>query len=93
MLMNVMLIKNKCNLIKESTCFKRAGSCIDLILTNSKYSFQYFSSIEIGLSHHHLIFSMMKTKLALEEPERLVLIMIILKKSYHQNLILATRTT
>ena len=30
-------------------------------------------SIETGLSdHHHLVFSMMKTNLALEEPKRLV---------------------
>ena len=40
---------------------------------NPKYSFQYFSSVEAGLSdHHHLIFSIMKTKLDLEEPKRLV---------------------
>ena len=61
------------NLIKENTRCKGAGSCIDSILTNSKYSFQYCSSKETGLSdHHHLIFSMMKTKSALEEPKRLV---------------------
>ena len=43
------------------------------MLTNSKYSFQCFLSIETGLSdHHHLVFSMMKTNLALEEPKRLV---------------------
>ena len=55
--------ENLTNLIRENTCFKGAGSCIDLILTNSKYSCQYSSSIETGLSDHHdLIFSMMKTK-------------------------------
>ena len=64
---------NLTNLIRENTFFKGAGSCIDLILTNSKYSFQYSSSIEIGLSdHHQLIFSMIKTELALEEPKRLL---------------------
>ena len=72
--MNTFLnTENLTSLIKENTCFKGAGSCIDLILTNSKYSFQYSSSIETGLSdHHHLIFSIVKTKLALEEPKRLV---------------------
>ena len=59
--------ENLSNLIEENTCFKGASSCIDLILTNSKYSFQYSSSIEIGFNdHHHLIFSKMKNKLALE---------------------------
>ena len=29
------------NLIKSDTCFKGKGSCIDLILTNRKYSFKY----------------------------------------------------
>ena len=67
--MNTFLnTENLTNLIMENTCFKGADSCIDfidLILRNSKYSFQYSSSVETGLSdHHHLIFSMMKTKLA-----------------------------
>ena len=45
------------NLIKGNTCFKGAGSCVDLILANSKYSFQFSLSIGAGLSdHHHLIF-------------------------------------
>ena len=72
--MNTFLnTENLTNLIKENTGFKGAGSCIDLILTDSKYSFQYSSSKETGLSDHHLlIFSMTKTKLALEEPKRLV---------------------
>ena len=29
------------NLIKTSTCFKGKGSCIDLILTNRKFSFKF----------------------------------------------------
>ena len=65
-------MENLTNLIKENTCFKGARSCIHLILTNSKYSFQYSMSVETGLiDHHHWIFSMMKTKLALEQPKRL----------------------
>ena len=30
---------SKNNLFKENTCFKGASSCIELILTNPKYSF------------------------------------------------------
>ena len=53
------------NLIKNNTCFKGEGSCIDLILTNRKFSFKNSTSFETGLSnHHHLIYSMLKT----EEP-------------------------
>ena len=50
-----------------------AGSCIDLISTNSKYSFQYSLSIETGLTDkRYLIFSMMKIKVTLQEPKKLV---------------------
>ena len=39
--MNTFLnTENLSKLIKENTCFKGAGSSIDLIITNSKYSFQ-----------------------------------------------------
>ena len=44
------------NLIKNDTCFKGEGSCIDLILTNRKFSFKNSTSFETGLSdHNHLI--------------------------------------
>ena len=56
------------NLIKNDTCFKGEGSCIDLILTNRKFSFKNSTSFEIGLSdHHHLIYSMLKTMFDKEE--------------------------
>ena len=49
-------------------CFKGTGSCIDLILTNKKYSFKNTSSYETGLSdHHHLIYSVMGTTFKCEE--------------------------
>ena len=32
------------NLIKANTCFKGKGSCIDLILTNRKFSFKFIST-------------------------------------------------
>ena len=64
--------ENLTNLINENTCFKGAGSCIDVILPNSKYFFQYSSSMETGLSdRHHLITPLMKTKLVLKEPKKL----------------------
>ena len=46
------------NLIKTNICFKGARSCIDLILTNRRYHFQYTRSYETGLSdHHHMIYT------------------------------------
>ena len=52
------------NLIKEKTCWKKkTGTCIDLILTNRKQSFQFSKTIETGLSDHHmLIYTMFKAK-------------------------------
>ena len=58
------------SLIKSNTCFKRKGSCIDLILTNKKYSFKHSNSVEIGMSdHHHLIYTMLKTTFSKAEPK------------------------
>ena len=49
------------------------GSCIDLILTNIKYSFKNTVSYESGLSdHHHLIFLIIKTTFVSEEPKTFV---------------------
>lgn len=48
------------NLIELNTCFKRQGSCIDLILTNRRFSFKQSISDEAGVSHHHhLIYSLL----------------------------------
>ena len=92
--------ENITNLIKENTSFKGVGSFFDLILTIFKYSFQYSTSIVIDLSdHHHLIFSMMKGKLAVEEPKRLLYHNFncfkddYFEKGYHQSSILTTRAT
>ena len=64
--------QNLFNLVKSNTCFKGEGSCIDLILTNRKYSFKNTCSFETGLSdHHHLIYSVMKTTFKSEEPKKL----------------------
>ena len=61
------------NLIKKNKYFKGVSSCIDLILTNREYYFKNTSSYEAEISdHHHLIFSIMKTAYASEEPKKCV---------------------
>ena len=70
-MINFMDSQNFTNVIKNNTCFKGECSCIDLILTNRKYCFKNTSSYETGISdHHHLIFSIMKTIFASEEPSK-----------------------
>ena len=65
--------ENFINLVKGKTCFRGKSSCIDLILTNRRYSFKHTSSTETGLiDHHHLISSMMKTTFEKEESKVLV---------------------
>ena len=60
-------------MIKNNTCFKGEGSCIDLILTNRKFLFKNSTSFETGLSdHHHLIYSMLKIRFHKEEPKTLI---------------------
>ena len=52
------------SIIKDATCFKNPEnpSCIDLILTNSPYSFQNSCVIETGLSDFHkMTVSVLKT--------------------------------
>ena len=50
------------SLIKSNTCFKGKGSCIDLFLTNRKYSFRFSGSFETRISdHHHMIYTMLKS--------------------------------
>ena len=72
-MLSFMNDENFINLVKGNACFKSKGSCIDLILTNRRYSFKHTSSTETGLSdHHHLISSMMKTTFEKEEYKVLV---------------------
>ena len=49
--------------MKQNTCFKGdGGSYIDLLITNSKFSFMKSNSFEIGLSDHHgMIYTILKT--------------------------------
>ena len=61
------------NLTKTKTCFKEENSCIDLILTNQKFSFKNSTSFEAGVSnHHHFIYSMLKTMFHKKEPKTLI---------------------
>uniref|UniRef100_A0A7M5X3F0 Reverse transcriptase domain-containing protein n=1 Tax=Clytia hemisphaerica TaxID=252671 RepID=A0A7M5X3F0_9CNID len=52
------------NVIKTKTCFKsEKGTCIDLILTNSKNLSKNSGTVETGLSDfHRLIYAVLKTK-------------------------------
>ena len=64
---------NYFNLVKNNTCFKGPGSCIDLILTNRKYCFQGTSSFETGFcDHHDLTYSILKTTFEKEEPKQVI---------------------
>ena len=49
--------------LRTNTCFKsETGSCIDLILSNQKYSLQNTGSFDCGLSDcHHLVYTMLKS--------------------------------
>ena len=48
------------------------GSCIDLFLTNRKYSFKCNDSYETGISdHHHMIYTMLKSCFNDTEPKLL----------------------
>ena len=63
------------SLINTPTCFKSVeGSCIDLILTNKKHSFQKTQSFETGVSdHHHMVYTMLKqTFIALPHKKLLI---------------------
>ena len=58
--------------MKQNTWFKgNAGSCIDLLITNSKFSLMKSNSIEIGLiHHHHMMHAILKTKFEKLEPKK-----------------------
>ena len=70
------------NIMKQNTCFKGdGGSCIDLLITNSKFSFMKANSFETGLSdHHHMIYTILKTKFEKFKP----------KKSIYRNMLVTT---
>ena len=59
--------------ISGPTCFKSSdGRCIDLILSNRKYSLQKSQSFETGLSDfHHLIYTMLKSTFTQLPPKKI----------------------
>ena len=61
-------------IMTENASFKDdGGSCIDVLITNSKFSFMKINSFETGLSdHHHMIYTILKTKLKKNEPKKLI---------------------
>ena len=70
------------NLINVDMCFKDKRACIDLILSNRKYSFKNTNTntntfkntntFEPGLSdHHHMIYTMLKSTFEKAEPIKL----------------------
>ena len=62
------------NMIKQNTFFKGDGClCIDLLIINSKFSFMKTNSFETGLSdHHHMIYTILKTKFEKFESKKLI---------------------
>ena len=59
---NFLLSNQLHNHMKEKTCWKSTkGSCIDLFLSNKKYSLMNTGTVETGISDYHsLIYSMLK---------------------------------
>lgn len=69
-----MQLYNLTNLVKEPTCFKNPDkpTCIDLILTNFPRSFQYTTTIEIGLSDFHKMTVMVLKTLFKKTPPKII---------------------
>ena len=58
-------------MIKQNTCFKDDGGLsIDLLITNSKFSFVRINSLKTGLSDYHMIHAILKTKFEKFEPKK-----------------------
>ena len=62
------------NMMKQNTCFKGDGGlCMDLVIANSKCSFMKTNSLETGLGdHHHMIYTILKTKFEKLKPKKLI---------------------
>ena len=57
-------------MMKQNTCSKGdEGLCIDLLITNSKFSFLETNSFETDLSDHS-IYTILKTKFEKFEPKK-----------------------
>ena len=62
------------NMMKQNTCLKgNKCSYIDLLITNSKFSFMKTRSFETSLSdYNHMIYTILKTKFEKPEPKKLI---------------------
>ena len=61
-------------LVKDKTCFKsiKRPTCIDLFLTNCRYSFQHTKAISAGISDHHkMIITVTKTTFLKAKPREI----------------------
>ena len=61
-------------MIKQNKYFKvDEGLCIDLLITNSKFSFIKKNFFKTGLSdHHHMTYTILKTAFEKFEPKKLI---------------------
>ena len=59
-------------MMKQNACFKGdGGSYIDLLITNSKFSFMKTNSFETGLSDdHHIIYTTLEIKFENFKPKK-----------------------
>lgn len=69
--LNAQVLHNHVNF---KTCWKsKEGRCIDLILSNQKFSLQHTGNIDTGLSdHHQLIHTMLKSTYIRQPPKNIV---------------------
>ena len=69
---NFMKTHGLYNHMKTKTCWKSSnGSCIDLILSNKKFSFKNTGAVETHLSDHHLlIYTVLKVNFTKLSPKR-----------------------
>ena len=68
---NFLSSNNLSDLIKKNICFKGTGSCIDLVLTSTKYSFKHTESYKTGISdHYHMINAMLKSCFKINNQKR-----------------------
>ena len=60
------------NMMKQNTYFEGdRGSCIDLLIANSRFSFMKANSFKTGLSdHYHMIHTIFKTKFEKFKPKK-----------------------
>ena len=67
---NFIRVNDLISIIEENTCFKGQSSCIDLILTNRRFSFKHLNFDKTGMSdHNHLKYSRLQSNLSNSKPK------------------------